>query len=122
MGAPTSSGNDLNTIYVKDDLETLNNATSANAFFARWITTGGVGIVDLQDGGHYGVWKLPAGAAVTLNQYNNLYALTSVQKAVARFVLMADNSPETGTFEWYAGLYYTVTGGNFPCGVLFSQA
>ena len=77
MGAPSSNENDLNTIYVKDDLETLNNAASANASFARWITTGGVGIVDLQDGAHYGVWNLPAGAAVTLNQYNSTWTGSS---------------------------------------------
>lgn len=121
LRAYASSSGDLNVIYIKDDLEFPDVGSTSNALNARWITTAGVTFVDLKDSSHWGVWKVAGGNSITLNQYQNLYALTSVQKAVMRVVCMADASPETGTDEWYVGFFYTVVS-SYPCGVLMSQA
>lgn len=117
----TSSG-DLNTLYLKEDFLFLDQSTTANGLLATWYNqgSGATTIVDLKDNSHFGVWKFGNTAGVTLNLYQNLFALTSVQKAVARFVVMADHSPETGSNEWFVGFYYTPS--TFPCGALLSQA
>lgn len=121
-GAAASNSGDLNTLYIKEDFLLLDQATTVNAFLATWFNqgSGATSIVDLKDNAHFGVWKFANTAGLTLNLYNNLFALSSIQKAIMRVVCMPDNSPETGNHEWYAGFYYTPA--TFPCGALLSQA
>lgn len=121
MNVSISNSGDLNALYIKEDFLILDQSTTVNSPYALWYNQGSAtSVVDLKDNTHFGVWKFGNGAGLTLNLFQNLFALSPIQKAIARFVVMPDHSPETGGNEWYVGFYYTPA--TFPCGVLLSQA
>ena len=112
--------------YLKDDLDFITWNTGAGASGGTtWTTSGGAFTWAQEPGDHFGVIKLPKtnNAGLIGNQDTTSgsgVAFAALQKAVARFVVLPDNSPEVANNEWWCGFFNSFTNQQF--GALFSAA
>lgn len=123
---PVPDAASTNVIRFVDDFDQVDIASGSQTFAraSSWIGTATP--VEMGDANHWGVWKIVPATSIKWAWYTGSVAVNTfnpLSKAIFRVVLKVDNTPETGTYEWYVGFYdkstYTT---NNPCGALLSCA